>query len=439
MTASSTPSSPCHYTTLGIAKSAQAKEIKAAYRRRALECHPDKNPNGGKEFQRLHRAYETLIDPQLRRDYDNQQEAKLNPPQRRQPHTARTAADSAFQQRYAHYDAHYDHHSTNQFVQNLMKHDKEMERRKQEFAAANGATYHQHAHKPTAQPPGAGTAGTAGGTTDFAQWYKQKQNEWRQAEKAAENANLKREESERMMRAESDLRAQRLRDIEQDLERDKQADVRRRQREEDEERARRAAFEIKRQAALQEIEREEERYQQKFAKLKDKWADTQRNLNTGAATPRETPANVKPQTPAPENVTEEAAVEEALREVRQQREALRRERERMREEEAEARRQVQAVKTGEFADSLRDNGEDGPILPGMGGMRRAGSIFGWNEPQRENAGDGSPIADAMTAAELRAALAELEAEVQDDVESPVAPTADALNMGFMHTTILESY
>ena len=46
-----------HYVALGLAPSATAAHIKAAYRRLARDCHPDK---GGSDaaFARLQKAYE---------------------------------------------------------------------------------------------------------------------------------------------------------------------------------------------------------------------------------------------------------------------------------------------------------------------------------------------------------------------------------------------
>jgi molecular chaperone DnaJ len=62
-----------YYSILGIAKGAPADEIKKAYRKKAMEHHPDRNP-GDKEaeekFKLASRAYEVLSDPTKRQQYD---------------------------------------------------------------------------------------------------------------------------------------------------------------------------------------------------------------------------------------------------------------------------------------------------------------------------------------------------------------------------------
>ncbi len=62
-----------YYATLGVAKTATAKEIKQAFRRLARKHHPDVNPGDrGAEgkFKELNEAYEVLSNADTRRKYD---------------------------------------------------------------------------------------------------------------------------------------------------------------------------------------------------------------------------------------------------------------------------------------------------------------------------------------------------------------------------------
>uniref|UniRef100_A0A3B3DS21 DnaJ homolog subfamily C member 17 n=1 Tax=Oryzias melastigma TaxID=30732 RepID=A0A3B3DS21_ORYME len=61
------------YGLLGIESSATTKEIKKAYRQKALTCHPDKNPDNPKAaelFHQLSQALEVLADAAARAAYD---------------------------------------------------------------------------------------------------------------------------------------------------------------------------------------------------------------------------------------------------------------------------------------------------------------------------------------------------------------------------------
>ncbi|KOB67910.1 DnaJ subfamily C member 21-like protein [Operophtera brumata] len=71
----------CHYEVLCIEKEASASDIKKAYRRLALQWHPDKNLDNlveaKEQFQLVQNAYEVLSDPQERAWYDNHREQLL--------------------------------------------------------------------------------------------------------------------------------------------------------------------------------------------------------------------------------------------------------------------------------------------------------------------------------------------------------------------------
>jgi curved DNA-binding protein CbpA len=62
-----------YYRTLGVAAAATEDEIRRAYRRLALQYHPDRNPGNPRaeeQFKEVSEAYGVLIDSAKRRDYD---------------------------------------------------------------------------------------------------------------------------------------------------------------------------------------------------------------------------------------------------------------------------------------------------------------------------------------------------------------------------------
>ena len=62
-----------YYEILGISKNATTAEVKKAYRKKAIEFHPDKNPGDAKAeemFKTAAEAYEVLSDQDKRARYD---------------------------------------------------------------------------------------------------------------------------------------------------------------------------------------------------------------------------------------------------------------------------------------------------------------------------------------------------------------------------------
>jgi molecular chaperone DnaJ len=63
----------CYYESLSIERTAGDAEIKAAFRKQAMQCHPDRNPGDNEaehKFKEINEAYEVLKDPNKRAAYD---------------------------------------------------------------------------------------------------------------------------------------------------------------------------------------------------------------------------------------------------------------------------------------------------------------------------------------------------------------------------------
>ncbi|TGJ80767.1 hypothetical protein E0Z10_g7995 [Xylaria hypoxylon] len=79
--ADSSPKKTDYYQLIGVDRAATDDEIKKAYRKKALELHPDRNygdvDNATRKFAEVQAAYEVLSDPQERAWYDSHSDAIL--------------------------------------------------------------------------------------------------------------------------------------------------------------------------------------------------------------------------------------------------------------------------------------------------------------------------------------------------------------------------
>ena len=65
------------YKILDLEKKASIKEIKKAYKSKAMETHPDKGGDSNK-FKEISEAYETLSNPEKKQQYDNFGSVNIN-------------------------------------------------------------------------------------------------------------------------------------------------------------------------------------------------------------------------------------------------------------------------------------------------------------------------------------------------------------------------
>ena len=66
------------YKTLGVSKDASQEDIKKAFRKLALQYHPDKNNGDDSKFKEVNEAYQTLSDEKKRAQYDQFGAAGMN-------------------------------------------------------------------------------------------------------------------------------------------------------------------------------------------------------------------------------------------------------------------------------------------------------------------------------------------------------------------------
>ncbi|TPP41871.1 DnaJ domain family protein [Leishmania donovani] len=204
-----------YYTILGISRTANKDAIRQAYKLKALQLHPDKNPNGEAIFKLVVNAYQTLNDPTKRSAYDREL----------------TRRDRGF--------------GAHQFRQAAPQPSSPAAYPSSSYGADAGASrkpryatdeqlfkdaYEQYKKSPFSATPDGGFRGVNSEGT-FAEWFKKKQEELRRAEevtkaKAEYAKNLEREEKRR---AEEwrDMQRRREEEREEEVQREQQADVER--------------------------------------------------------------------------------------------------------------------------------------------------------------------------------------------------------------------
>ena len=96
-----------YYVVLGIAEDADEDTVRTAFRALARRYHPDVGAGSSPlEFQRAREAYETLVDPERRRQYDRQlQAARARPVVVREGIDARPFAEPLFRSRHTSFGA----------------------------------------------------------------------------------------------------------------------------------------------------------------------------------------------------------------------------------------------------------------------------------------------------------------------------------------------
>ena len=74
-----------HYAVLGLDSKCTEADIKKAYRTKARDSHPDKNPNdpnAAAKFMRIKKAYDFLSNKAKRAEYDQKEAAQKRDQQR---------------------------------------------------------------------------------------------------------------------------------------------------------------------------------------------------------------------------------------------------------------------------------------------------------------------------------------------------------------------
>lgn len=175
----------------------------------------------------------------------------------------------------------------------------------------------------------------------FGAWFQQQQAEVARNQEAVEETQRRWRRQQTLQEVERDMRTQRLQDIQVDAKQQKLVDQGLRAAEHALRESQRATFEMRRGEILQEIQEEELACHARLNRLADKWADhAAKQANVPAEEARHPLTAFQPQRFSPTAAqdpaateTEEAALDQALQEVRQQREMLKQSKQRSKTEQ----------------------------------------------------------------------------------------------------------
>lgn len=81
-----------HYELLEITREATPEQIRSAWRKKALEWHPDRRGGNTEKFKKIQEAFETISDPNKRAYYNSKHPPKSPPKpkeQKKYPHEER--------------------------------------------------------------------------------------------------------------------------------------------------------------------------------------------------------------------------------------------------------------------------------------------------------------------------------------------------------------